>query len=87
VAVVVVGARPYPGDEIAAALDAPLAGVVAWDPRGVTAMWARGERGRGRRSWLARSASAVLVGLEALVPPARMQERPESDTKTMGGVR
>jgi MinD-like ATPase involved in chromosome partitioning or flagellar assembly len=87
VAVVVVGARPYPGDEIAAALDAPLAGVVAWDPRGVMAMWARGERGRGRRSWLARSASAVLGGLEAQVPPARMQERPGSDTKTMGGVR
>src|SRR5918994_439660 len=43
-AVVVVGARPYPGDEIAAVLDVPLAGVVAWDPRGVTGMWARGER-------------------------------------------
>src|SRR5918994_4406282 len=47
-AVVVVGARPYPGDEIAAVLDVPLAGVVAWDPRGVTGGWGRGGGGRGR---------------------------------------
>jgi hypothetical protein len=86
-AVVVVGARPYPGDEVAAALDVPLAGALAWDPRGVTAMWARGERARGRRSWLARSASAVLAGLEALVPPARLHEQRGTDTTVRGGVR
>jgi MinD-like ATPase involved in chromosome partitioning or flagellar assembly len=76
VAVVVVGGRPYPGEEVAAALDVPLAGVLAWDPRGVTTMWERGERVRGRRSWLARSALTVLDGLVAQVPAARMDGRP-----------
>jgi hypothetical protein len=87
VVVVVVGARPYPGDEIAAAVDAALAGVLAWDPRGVTAMWARGERARGRQSWLARSASETLEGLEALVRAGRAQARPGLDTSVGGGVR
>jgi hypothetical protein len=82
-----VGARPYPGDEIAAVLDVPLAGVVAWDPRGVTGMWARGEQGRGRRSWLARSAAVTLAGLETLVPPGMAQARPVLDTTVGGGVR
>jgi Flp pilus assembly CpaE family ATPase len=86
VAVVVVGGRPYPGEEVAAALDVPLAGVLAWDRRGVTAMWARGERGRGRRSWLARSATAVLDGLVAQVPAARMDGRPGVGS-TAGGAR
>ena len=86
-AVVVVGARPYPGDEISAVLDVPLAGVVAWDPRGVTGMWARGERARGRRSWLARSAAVTLAGLETLVRPGMAQARPVIDTTVGGGVR
>jgi hypothetical protein len=85
VAMVVVGGRPYPGEEVAAALDVPLAGVLAWDPRGVTSMWARGEGGRGRRSWLARSATAVLDGLVAQVPAARMVGRTVGSTA--GGVR
>ncbi|MFW6033533.1 MAG: hypothetical protein ACOC9R_00245 [bacterium] len=67
-AVLVVGTRPYSGDEIAAVVDVPLAGVLAWDPRGVGDLWALGERGRGRRSWLARSAAVALAGLEAQVP-------------------
>lgn len=67
--VLVVGARPYPGDEIATVLDVPLAGVVAWDPRGVTGLWAHGLRGRGGRSWLARSAGAALDGVVGQVPP------------------
>jgi MinD-like ATPase involved in chromosome partitioning or flagellar assembly len=86
VAVVVVGARPYPGEEVAAALDLPLAGVLAWDPRGVTSMWARGERGRGRRSWLARSAPAVLDGLVAQAPAGRIDGR-RGVGATAGGVR
>jgi MinD-like ATPase involved in chromosome partitioning or flagellar assembly len=85
VAVVVVGGRPYPGEEVAAALDVPLAGVLAWDPRGVTTMWARGDRGRGRRSWLARSATAVLDGLVVHVLAARMDGRTVGSTA--GGSR
>jgi hypothetical protein len=86
--VVVVGARPYPGDEIAAVLDVPLAGMVAWDPRGVTGMWSRGERGRGRRSWLARSAAVALPGLEELVLPAGLaRAQPAMDSTVGGGVR
>jgi hypothetical protein len=85
-AVVVVGGRPYSGDEVAAALDVPLAGVLAWDPRGVGVMWARGGQGRGRRSWLARSAAAVLEGFEALVPAVRLPERQAVDAR-VGEVR
>lgn len=68
VAVVVVGTRPYRGDEIAEVVDAPVAGVLAWDPRGVGALWARGGRGRARRSWLIRTAGETLAGLTAQVP-------------------
>jgi hypothetical protein len=50
-------------------------------------MWARGERGRGRRSWLARSAAVTLAGLETLVPPGMAQARPVIDTTVGGGVR
>lgn len=86
VAVVVVGGRPYPGEEVAAALDVPLAGVLAWDPRGVTTMWERGERARRRRSWLVRSASTVLDGLVAQVPAGRRDGR-SGIGSTAGGHR
>jgi MinD-like ATPase involved in chromosome partitioning or flagellar assembly len=86
-AVLVVGARPYPGDEIATVLDVPLAGVLAWDPRGVTGLWTHGARGRGRRSWLTRSAKVTLAGLEALAPVRSAQARPVPHKPVGGGVR
>jgi hypothetical protein len=86
-AVLVVGTRPYSGDEIATAVDVPLAGVVAWDPRGVTGLWAHGERGRGRRSWLARSATVALDGMEAQVPVRSAPARPVLHKTMRGGVR
>jgi MinD-like ATPase involved in chromosome partitioning or flagellar assembly len=68
VAVLVVGTRPYAGEDVAAALDLPLAGVLAWDPRGAAAQWAPGRPARSARSWLGRSAAAALQGLTAQVP-------------------
>ena len=66
VAVVLVGARPYSADEVAAVVDAPVAGTMAWDPRGVNALMVGGTgRGWGRCA-LARSARAVLEGLLTL---------------------
>jgi hypothetical protein len=85
----VVGARPYPGDEIAAVLDVPLAGVMAWDPRGVTTLWAQGLRGRGGRSWLVRSAAPALDGVIAHVPaltPVAGTAALQDETMT-GGIR
>jgi hypothetical protein len=86
-ALLVVGACPYPGEEIAAVLDVPLAGVLAWDPRGVTGMWVRGERGRGRRSWLARSAAPALAGLQAQAPPRPAGAHLAPERALGGGVR
>jgi hypothetical protein len=85
-ALLVVGARPYPGEEIAAVLDVALAGVLAWDPRGVTGMWARGDRGRGRRSWLARSAAGALAGLQAQAPPRPAGAHLAPERSLGGGV-
>jgi Flp pilus assembly CpaE family ATPase len=68
VAVLVVGTRPYAGEDVAAALDLPLAGVLAWDPRGTAAQWALGRRVGSARSWLGRSAATALTGLTAQVP-------------------
>ena len=71
-AVVVVGTRPYAGEDVAAALDLPLAGVMAWDPRGVAAHWTpSGRSSRRSRSWLSRSAAVVAEGLAAQVPVHR----------------
>ncbi|HKE72120.1 MAG TPA: hypothetical protein VKB57_00790 [Acidimicrobiales bacterium] len=68
VAALVVGQRPYPPDVVAAALDLPLAGGLAWDARGAAALWAKGAVPGGLRSPLVRSAAKVLAGVEALVP-------------------
>ena len=68
VAAVVVGLRPYAPDEVAAALDLPLAGGIAWDPRGAAALWAKGAVPGGLRSPLVRTAARALVAIEALVP-------------------
>src|SRR5262245_41531365 len=67
-AAVVVGDRPHPPEAVAAALDLPLAGTIAWDPRGVGWLWAKGATSAGVRSSLARSATRTLVGLETQIP-------------------
>ena len=78
---VVVGQRPYPPDEVAAALDLPLAGGIAWDPRGAAALWATGTGRAGVRTQLVRSAARVLAGVEAEVPtrPQPRAATPPSD--------
>lgn len=68
VVVLLVGERPYPAAEVAAAIGVPTAGALAWDPRGVASLLAGGS-GRGwARSPLARSARSVLAQLRELVP-------------------
>lgn len=60
---VLVGERGYSPEEVAVATGVPVAGVVAWDPRGVNALLTGGI-GRGwSRGSLARSARATLEGL------------------------
>lgn len=60
VVVVLVGDRPYPPGEVAAAVGVPVVGVLAWDPRGLNALVITGA-GRGwARSALARSARSAL---------------------------
>jgi Flp pilus assembly CpaE family ATPase len=66
VAVVVVGHKPYSPDEIAAHLDVPLGGTLAWDPRAVAALWLGGAAPRWRRSSLGRSAAATGAQLTEL---------------------
>ncbi len=69
VAVLVVGRRPYAPAEIAAHLDVPLAGALAWDPRGAATLWARGVSRGWLRSRLARSAAFALAELRGLAAP------------------
>jgi MinD-like ATPase involved in chromosome partitioning or flagellar assembly len=61
---VTVGVRPYGCGEVAGVLGVNPAGSLAWDPAGVTALWAEGVGGRRFRRWpssaLARSAREVL---------------------------
>lgn len=68
VAVVLVGDAPYGPGEVAEVIDVPVLGPVAWDPRGVSGLWATG----ASRRWLARtglggSARAVLGDLAVLI--------------------
>ncbi len=70
IALVVVGRKPYGTDEIAAHVDAPVAGPLAWDPRAVAALWDAGATRRWRRSSLARSAAATHAALVSLAGPA-----------------
>ena len=67
-AALVVGDRPYPPEQVAGFLDVPLAGHVAWDPRGATSLWAHGVTRVWLRSHLARTAVLALAGLAAQVP-------------------
>jgi hypothetical protein len=70
-AALVVGAKPYRPEEVAAHLDMPLAGTMAWDPRGASNLWAHGVSRSWVRTMLARSAAAAWENLfELAVPPA-----------------
>jgi hypothetical protein len=72
VVAIVVGTRPYSGDEVAAATGLPLAGVVEWRRADVGALWVRGASKQVLRSWLGRSASQALAGtLDAAAIPKR----------------
>lgn len=59
-----VGDRPYPPTDVATALGAPVAGVAAWDPRGVQTLVTVGASRLWRRSALARSTRSLLDSLE-----------------------
>lgn len=63
-----VGERPYPPAEVAAAMGVPSVGALAWDPRGVSALLARGADRAWKRSPLARSARSVLTSLREFAP-------------------
>jgi hypothetical protein len=72
VVVLLVGDAPYGRAEVAAAFDVALLGPLAWDMRGVSALWARGATPRWlTRTALGRSARAVLGELDELVDAIR----------------
>lgn len=71
VVVIAIGRKPYPPDEIAGHLDVPLGGTLAWDPRGVAALWVAGATRRWRRSSLGRSAAATAAQLADLAHRAQ----------------
>lgn len=60
VVLVPVGDRPYGPDELAAATGAEIAGVLAWDRRGLARLLERGSGGGWQRTPLARSARNLL---------------------------
>ena len=66
--VVVVGDEPYGPVDLAAVVDAPVLGPVAWDPSGVSELWSGGPTRRWlRRRPLARSARGVLDAVAGIV--------------------
>ena len=67
------GDRPYGAGEIASVLETPVAGVIAWDPGGVAALWAEGVTRRWAKSWLARSARATHDSLLEVVAPVEVR--------------
>jgi len=71
VVVIQVGNDPYPPAQTAEVVDVPVLGPLAWDPKGVTGLWAGGATSRWRsHSALARSARQLLDEL-AVVADAR----------------
>lgn len=72
-AALVVGGKPYRPEEVAAHLDMPLAGTLAWDPRGATNLWANGVSRSWMRTMMARSAAATWANLfDLAAPPAHL---------------
>lgn len=75
VAVLMVGSTsPYPPDEVAAAVRAPVVGVLPWDSRGVGALVVQGVSRTWSRSRVARAAGDVVQGLAGHAEP-RLRER------------
>lgn len=68
IAVVLVGDRPYPPDEVAAVVPVEVAGVIAVDGRGVRALENGATGAALRRSALIRSARTVLGNVTRLAP-------------------
>jgi hypothetical protein len=68
VVALVVGTKPYAPAEVAAQMEVPLGGALAWDPRGVGTLWSRGVSKSWGRTWLASSAAQSLESLLALIP-------------------
>jgi len=68
-AALVVGGKPYKPEDVAHHLDLPLAGALAWDPRGATNLWANGVSRTWLRTILARSAAAVWSNLFEIAMP------------------
>ena len=72
-AALVVGGKPYRPEEVAHHLDLPLAGSIAWDPRGAINLWAHGVSRSWMRTMLARSAAAVWSNLFDIAMPRTAQ--------------
>jgi MinD-like ATPase involved in chromosome partitioning or flagellar assembly len=70
IAVVLVGDRPYPPDEVTDVLSLAVAGVIAVDRRGVRALEVGATGTALRRSALVRSARTVLGSVNRLAPHA-----------------
>ena len=68
-AALVVGTKPYRPEEVASHLDLPLAGALAWDPRGAGTLWAAGVSRGWTRTLLARSAAQVWANLFDIASP------------------
>lgn len=66
-----IGEDPYRPDEVASALGAEVAGVIAWDPRTAAALSGTGAVGRDlRRSPLVRSTATLAEQMAAVLPGA-----------------
>jgi hypothetical protein len=86
VGLIVVGQRPYAPEEVAAFLDLPLAGTIAWDPKGAEQLWATGASRSWRHTRLARSAARTWLQLwhqVAPVPPPPIAPPPRPPVPTV----
>jgi hypothetical protein len=86
VVALVVGTKPYAPAEVAAQLELPLGGAIAWDPRGTAALWAKGVTRSWGRTWLASSAAHSLEMLVDHVgrAPARATVGPVTARRPSG---
>jgi hypothetical protein len=74
VGLITVGTRPYPPDQVGAALQLPVVGSIALDPRGTRELQARRRPGRSELLRTATRLAADLAGY--LGPPARSPAGP-----------
>jgi len=76
VVLVLVGAGSYASEEIASTVGVPVAGLVAWDPRGVRILLSSGATRIWARTALARSAGGLLDRLVVLAAASCASEEP-----------